>query len=58
MIFGGCATRKVVVVPSDKVAIFLPAGSTHTATNDVWLVPPALMQEMTHALSDKVRANE
>lgn len=51
----GCATR-LAVIPADKEAKFLRAGQTFTATNDVWLVPPALWLEMNEQLSDYLRS--
>lgn len=50
----GCVTR-VVVIPSDKAVTLLPKGASYTATNDVYLVPPARMQEILHALSDRAK---
>lgn len=51
MIVSGCQGRKIlVVIPSDKEISLLRAGQTLTASNDVWLVPPARMQEIMHRL--------
>jgi hypothetical protein len=43
--------RKIVVIPEDKLVRFLPAGTLFKATNDVYLVPPARMQEILRALN-------
>lgn len=53
MIFcAGCRPR-LVVIPADKAVTLLRKGATYTAPNDVYLVPPARMQEILHALADK-----
>jgi hypothetical protein len=52
-IWSGCKTQPLVL-PADKVVTLLRAGQTLKATNDVYLVPPARMQEILHQLSDKL----
>lgn len=56
--WSGCATRRLTVIPSDKEAGFLKAGQAFTATNDVWLVPPALWLEINQQLSDYLRTRQ
>lgn len=46
----GCRTR-LVVLPSDRTIQFLPKGETFTATNDTYLVPPALMRDLVRTLN-------
>lgn len=46
----GCRSA-TVIIPADREVKFLRAGQTFTATNDVWLVPPARMQEILDRLS-------
>jgi len=54
MIFSaGCQGPRVVVIPADKEVTFLKAGQTYVAQTDVYIIPPARMQEILHALSDK-----
>lgn len=45
----GCAPR-ILVIPSDRQIGFLPSGGSITATNDLYLVPPARMKEILDAL--------
>jgi hypothetical protein len=48
----GCRTApKVVVIPADREVRFLPAGQVLTNQSDVYLVPPARMQEILRALA-------
>lgn len=49
----GCAHSPILVIPADREVRLLPAGRSYTATHDVYLVPPARMQEILHALSDR-----
>lgn len=49
----GCAHSPILVIPADREVRLLPAGQSYTAIHDVYLVPPARMQEILHALSDR-----
>jgi hypothetical protein len=55
LILSGCQTPPLVI-PADKVVTLLKAGQSFRATNDVYLVPPARMQEILHQLSDKLES--
>lgn len=46
----GCRTR-LVVLPADRTISFLPKGEIYRATNDTYLVPPALMRDITRLLN-------
>lgn len=48
----GCQTApKVVVIPADREIRFLPSGQPLTNHSDLYLVPPARMQEILRALA-------
>ena len=48
----GCQTApKVVVIPADREIRFLRTGQVLTNQSDVYLVPPARMQEILRALA-------
>lgn len=49
----GCLHPRVVVIPADKEVRFLRQGQTLTAPTDLYLVPPARMQEILRALGEK-----
>lgn len=40
-----------MIIPADREVKFLRAGQSYTASNDVWIVPPARMQEILDRLS-------
>jgi hypothetical protein len=42
----GLLKRKVVVIPADRQINYLAPGDSYRATNAVYLVPPALLQDM------------
>lgn len=56
MILSASCARQVVVIPGDKMVGYLPAGHTITATNDLYLVPPARMQLFLEQLSAEKKA--
>ena len=55
-ILSASCARRVVVIPGDKMVGYLPAGRTITATNDLYLVPPARMQLFLEQLSAEKKA--
>lgn len=48
----GCRAP-IVLIPSDKTVSLLKAGQSFTASNDVYLVPPARLQEILHKLAEQ-----
>lgn len=55
VILSGCKTR-VVVIPSDKAAIRLPADSPYTPSIPGYFVPDARMLEILTELNRKVES--
>lgn len=53
----GCASTRVVVIPSDRLVLPLEAGQTFRVPSPGWFVPEARMQEILHAL-ERGRTND
>lgn len=49
----GCLHPRVVVIPADREVRFLKAGQSLVAPTDLYLVPPARMQEILRALGER-----
>jgi hypothetical protein len=55
-LLAGCLSDKpkVVVIPADRLITWAPKGSTNSI--DGYLVPPARMQEILHALEGRTNS--